>query len=221
MATNTSLALLESPPGFITKTTKRERELWLGKKKGWTDDQLAVRFKMTELAVKAAIGRHELWRAQFDNAEVDLEVNRLIIGKVLPGMGKVLLDGMKATTTENVGRGKNVIMRKVADHATRLKSVEMAINLRATTQPKGVGLQLNQQFNNGTPQDSAQSSRGFDYETRLRQIRESKGISNDAGIPDAEFEDVEQGGIAEELAKIGIEIPDEEDDEEGDEEGDE
>jgi hypothetical protein len=216
MATNTALALLESPPGFITKTTKRERELWLCKKKGWTDDQLAVRFKMTELAVKAAIGRHELWRAQFDNAEVDLEVNRLIIGQALPQAAKVLIDGMKATTTENVGRGKNVIMRKVADHATRLKSVEMMKTLMDTTRPRGGGIQFNQQINAaGGQQDGAVSGRGFDYETRLRQIRESKGISNDAGIPDADFEDVEQGGIAEELAKIGIEIPgeDKEDDE--------
>jgi len=217
---NTSLALLESPPGFITRTTKRERELWLMRKKGWTDDQLAARFHMKETDVKAAIGRHELWRAQFDNAEVDLEVNRMIIGKVLPEMGKVLLDGMKATTMENFGRGKKVIMRKVADHATRLKSVEMAKTIMDTTRPRGGGIQLNQQFNNPSGQQGGGEGggRGFDYETRLRQIRESKGISNDAGIPDAEFEDVEQGGIAEELAEIGIEIPEEEEDDEGDEE---
>jgi hypothetical protein len=212
MATNTSLALLESPPGFITRTTKRERELWLMRKKGWTDDQLAARFHMKETDVKAAIGRHELWRAQFDNAEVDLEVNRMIIGKVLPEMGKVLLDGMKATTMENVGLGKKVIMRKVADHATRLKSVEMAKTIMDTTRPRGGGIQFNQQINaSGGQQDGAASGRGFDYETRLRQIRESKGIANDAGIPDAEYEDVDDDKLADELGEIGIEIPDEDD----------
>ena len=171
-------------PRLHNEDDEAERELWLGKKKGWTDDQLAVGFKMTELAVKAAIGRHELWRAQFDNAEVDFEVNRLIIGQSPPTSGQSPHRRNEGDDNRECRARQKRHHAQGGHHATRLKSVEMMKTLMDTTRPRGGGIQFNQQINAaGGQQDGAVSGRGFDYETRLRQIRESKGFPMTLAYP--------------------------------------
>ena len=81
---------------------------------------------------------------------------------------------------------------------------------------------INLSLKSGVPLVPSQSCQPTGMEAILPDqiIIEPFGRDNEPGVGTVlltEFEDVELGGIAEELAKIGIEIPDEEDDDEGDE----
>lgn len=219
MATDTTaLALLSKPPAKLSKAPqRRDKDFWLMRKRGWTDEQLAVRFNCKPETVKACVDRYELWRANFANDEVDLEVNQMLM-RVLPKAEKVLKDGMAATKVEINTRGKKVISKRVADHHVRFKAVEMAQSFMEATKPKGIGVQVNTQVNNpGGQQGGPQAPQGFDFESRVRQLREKRGLSNNDDFVDGEYEDVVPSTVAEELADIGIDLDDDEDEEDGEE----
>jgi hypothetical protein len=217
MAEDTAaLAILEAPQRpLIRPPSKRDRELYLLKKtRGYTPEELGSRYKMKPMQVSAAIERVELFNASFLNEELDLQLNQAFT-QLIPKAAKVMAEAMTATTEVKSMRGKNVIMKKVADHATRLRAVEMMNSTRAVSMPKGGG--FNQQINvnpGQTPQDRPiGQTRGFDFEGRLRQILAKRGVSEDPNLEDAEYEDEPGDELANELAEIGVELDEEEDDE--------
>jgi len=113
----------------------------------------------------------------------------------------------------------------MADHSTRLAAVSMVKEFIETGRPKGGGIQINTQVNNpgGGPTPTV-ISKGFDFESHLREIREKKGLGNEVAIIDAKFDEDEDGGLAAELSEIGVELDEDEDEEEfedGDEEDEE
>jgi hypothetical protein len=213
----TALALISRPTASLGKPTRKDRDIWLMKKRGWSDDQLATSFHVSVDKIRLAIDRWDLYRASFANEEIDLSINQMATA-LLPKAQKVLEDGMKATKTEERWvRGKRVIVSKVVDHTTRLKSFESFKNLIEAVRPKGVGVQVNTQINNPAKDQAPAVPKGFDFESRLRMIRAEKGLSNDDTVEDADFEDGDESDVlSDELAEIGIEIPEEdEDDEDG------
>jgi hypothetical protein len=208
----TALALISRPTASLGKPTRKDRDIWLMKKRGWADGELATRFGIGVDKVRLAIDRWDLYRASFANEEIDLSINQMATA-LLPKAQKVLEDGMKATKTEErYSKGKRVITRMVADHATRIKTLDSFKNLLEAVRPKGVGVQVNTQINNPAKDQAPAVPKGFDFESRLRMIRAEKGLSNDDAIEDADFEDDDgTNALSDELAEIGIEIPEEED----------
>lgn len=222
--TTTSLALLEHKPDRARKPTKKDKDIYLLSRRGWTLDALSTHYHLKPTTIKASIDRYQLYRDSLGNDEIDLSLNELA-SRVMPKVEKVLTEAMKADHVVNVGRGRQVIMKKVADHATRLKSVEMVKSIMEISRPKGGGININTQVNNGRGEGGGTAApRGFDFEARLRDIRASKGITDGSAVIDAEFEDEEKDELADELAEMGIELEPEEDDEEeqdGEDDGDE
>ena len=213
-STTTALALLEEKPTSVRKPNVRDKNIWILASKGWSDDQLAVRFKISVVAVQEAKVRWMLYAASLNPESQDLAISEMF-GRLLPKTEKVMTEAMKAEHLINVGRGREVIMKKVADHATRLKSVEMVKTIIEVTRPKGGGITVNTQVNNGRGEAGGAntSSKGFDFEARLRDIRERKGLANEADdVVDAEFVDEETDELADELAEMGIELDEDEDD---------
>ena len=218
-AESTALALLSRSPVSLGKPQKKDRDLWLMKKaRGWSDDQLATRFNISIDKVRQAIDRWELYRACHTNEEFDMEVNRMAFG-LLPKAQKVMEQGMTAMKTETVHRGKKVISTRVIDHHTRIKTLDSFKALLEAVRPKGVGVQVNTQINNPSGNTAPTTSRAYDFESRLRIARKEKGLTNDEGTQEGDFEDVNpEESLANEMAEIGIELPDEDDDEEEDDE---
>jgi hypothetical protein len=219
MATDsTALALLSRSPVSLGKPQKKDRDLWLMKKRGWSDDQLATRFNVSIDAVRKAVDRWELHRASFANDEIDIAINQMAVS-LLPKAQRVLEQGMMAQKTQTVHKGKKVISTRVIDHSTRIKTLDSFKSLLEAVRPKGVGVQVNTQINNpaNTP---AAVPKGYDFESRLRLIRQEKGLTNDEGTLDADYEDSDpESALSDELAEIGIELPDDDEDDD-DEEGD-
>ena len=213
-STTTALALLEEKPTSVRKPTKRDKDIYLLSRRGWSDDQLAVRYGLKVTTVKEARDRYLLFKDTLSVDEQDLALSQMT-ERLMPKVEKVLTDAMKAEHSINVGRGREVIMKKVADHATRLKGAEMVKSFVEVTRPKGGGITVNTQVNNGRGEAGGAntSSKGFDFEARLRDIRERKGLANEVDdVVDAEFVDEETDELADELAEMGIELDEDEDD---------
>ncbi len=207
------LALISRSPVSLGKPQKKDRDLWLMKKRGWSDDELATRFGVSIDKVRQAVDRWELHRSGFANEEIDMAINQMAVS-LLPKAQKVLEQGMLAQKTQTVHKGKKVITTRVIDHSTRLKTLDSFKSLLEAVRPKGVGVQVNTQINNPSNQP-APTPRGFDFESRLRLIRQEKGLTNDEGTLDGEVVEVdEQESLANEMSEIGIELPDDEDDDE-------
>lgn len=213
---STALALLSRSPVSLGKPTKKDRDLWLMKKRGWSDDELATRFKVSIDAVRKSIDRWELHRASFANEEIDMAINQMAVA-ILPKAQKVLADGMTAMKTEITTKGQKVIRTRVIDHHVRIKTLDSFKSLLEAVRPKGVGVQVNTQINNPANQP-ATTPKGFDFESRLRMIRQEKGLTNDEGTLDGEFDEVDdRDSLNNEMAEIGIELPPEDDEEDDDE----
>lgn len=186
------------------------------KVRGWSDDQLATHFSVSIDKVRQAIDRWDLHRASFTNEEIDMAINHMAVS-ILPKAQKVFEQGLTAQKSEVFYKGKKAITRKVADHHTRIKTLDSFRSLIEAVRPKGVGVQVNTQINNPANQ-VPETPRGFDFESRLRMIRQEKGLTNDEGTQDADYEDADpESVLSDELAEIGIELPDDEDENDDDE----
>lgn len=212
---STAIALLK-PARLTEKPKKRDKDIYLLSRRGWSDDALATQFKLNPLTVKEARDRYQLYRDSLATDEQDLALAEMV-ARVMPKSEKVLVDAMKADRHILTKSGGT---KKVADHETRLKAVEMVKGIIETSRPKGGGIQINTQVNSNQPGGGVQQGvRSFDFEARLRTIREKKGLKNDeVEIADGEYEDGEEVDVlGDELAEMGIELDEDDDEEEDDE----
>lgn len=213
----TSLALITRPAASLGKPTQKDRNIWLLKKRGRSDDELATLFGVGIDKIRQAYDRWDLHVSKYDNIELDRALVEVGM-EMLPQVKKSIAGALTATKLETVTKGKKVIQRRVADRATQLKAVATYRDLMEVTRPKGVGVQVNTQINNPGGDKPSSTPKGFDFESRLRMIRADKGLSNDDAVQDGEFEDVDPDeSLSNELAEIGIEIDDEEDEDEDEE----
>lgn len=212
MATSTALTLITSKPERVAKPSKKDRDRFILSRKGWTTEQLAVRENVKETVIKDSITKYQLYKDSLGFDEQDLHLAEMN-ARLMPGAEKALAGAMQAKRTIYTGKKA----RQVIDHDTRIKAVDTWKTIMEMSRPKGGGISINTQVNNGNQGGGAPTAtRGFDFEARLRNIREKKGLVNDEVIPDAEFLDV-QSTAAEELADIGIDIDEDEDDEDEEE----
>ena len=142
---------------------------------------------------------------------VHLKVNEKVL-EALDGVGKVFRTGLSAKKHLPIGGGK---FKAVDDVALQLKTVETIKSLHEVTQPKAPLVQNNTQFNSNFSNQNA-SHPGTSFESRLRKIREQRGLSNDEGVRVGYAEDPsEDQSVEDELSDIGIDLEDD-DTEEGD-----
>lgn len=213
MATSTALVMMTSKPERTAKPTKKDRDRYLLSMRGWTAEQLAARENVKETVIKDSIMRYQLYRDSLNIDAQDLSIAEMT-SRLMPGAEKVLAGAMKAERVMIVTKGGKSTTKKVVDHDTRIKAVETVKSFMETVRPKGGGININTQVNNGNQGGGAPAAtRGFDFESRLRNIREAKGLGNDEIIIDADVEESEDGGLAAELAQIGVEIDEEEESE--------
>lgn len=201
----------------IPKPSKKDKERYLLSRRGWSAEMLAARDSVKEHVIKQSIDRYQLYRDSLAVDEQDLAISEMT-ARLMPKVEKVMTDAMKAEHMVNVGRGQQVIMRKMADHATRIKAIETVKAFIETGRPKGGGIQINTQVNNNKDGNTAPgATKGFDFEARLRDIRERKGLTDGSKVIEGEYETEEKDDLADELAEMGIEL-DEQDEEDDDSE---
>jgi hypothetical protein len=159
--------------------------------------------------VQQSIDRCKEYRYRCSNEMVALRVNEVVIEK-LDGVGEVFDRGLTAKKFVPAGGGK---FRNVPDIAMQLKTIETIKSLQEVAQPKAPLVQNNTQFNNNLNAPGYQP--GMSFESRLRSIREKRGLKNEDEevIVDAIDADTDQS-VEDELADIGVDL------EEGEEEGD-
>ena len=175
-------------------------------------DEIATQTGCNLAQVQDSLQRYEMARAEVSNEEVDMAINQTVL-KSMEATQKVFSEALRAKHV-NVTYDKNnkKIKQTLPDHATRLKAVDTIKNLMDAVRPKGGGITVNAntQVNNGNGGIPV-APRSFDFEARLRDIRERKGLKNDGGVIDGDFEEAEdKDELADELSEMGIEIDEDE-----------
>lgn len=183
--------MMTSKPERVAKPSKKDKERYLLSRRGWTTEQLAARENVREPAIKDSIARYQLYRDSLAIDEQDLHIAEMT-SRLMPGAEKVLAGAMTAKRTIYTGKKA----RQVIDHDTRIRGVETLKSFMEAVRPKGGGISINTQVNNGRGENGNGSGRisGFDFESRLRKIRAEEGLSNDdERITDADYEDADSG----------------------------
>jgi hypothetical protein len=148
---------------------------YLHEQRGLAVDEIANLKGVKSFAVQASLDYVQEWKHRNNLQNVEAKLNFEIM-KSLDGVGKVLQEGMKAEKVVHIDRvtGK---MKKVADHAMRVKVVAEVRALIDTAKPRTPAVQLNQQFNNGSPGGGGYGP-GVSFEAILRKKREARGLLN-------------------------------------------
>jgi len=118
-----------------------------------------------------------------------------------------LKGAMKADKVVHVDRETGKI-KTVPDHAMRIKGVMETRRIIETMQPRQPGVMLNQQFNSNVAVNGYRP--GMSFESRLRFLREKRGMKNEDEFTGEiiEASDDEGSTVEEELAEIGIDLKD-------------
>ena len=189
---------------------------------GLTVEEIAVRENVKADKIQDSIDRCREYRNRFTNEMVALKVNEVTL-KALEGIPGVFKRGMEAKKEIFAGNTKDgkAKFKVVPDVAMQLKTVETLGKMHDMAQPRVPLVQNNTQFNN-TVGGNQHLRGGTSFESRLRQIRAARGMTNhEETIIENAAEADEDQTLAEELAEqVGIDI-DEDDDVEDAEETDE
>lgn len=171
-----------------SRPTRNDLARWFLKRRGHDEEAIAAMQGVGIGAVKSSIDLVEQHRALVDDDMVNMRINEAVLN-LMDKNEKVLSDAMSATREIPAGRSGKT--KKVPDFKTRLEAIAAQRSLIETTRPKGAGLVLNQQFNNGAS-GAAGGGASRSFEDRLRLAREKTGLSNEAMVQEAEFEDVDE-----------------------------
>jgi len=203
-----------TPNGKLKEKSSRnpgatDRRRWfLHVAKGLTIEEIADRESVGVARVQDSIDRCKEYRYRFSNENVALRVNEIVIGQ-MESINTVFSEGLKAKKYLPLPKGR---YKTVPDHQSRLDTVKTIKSLQEVAQPKVPLVQNNTQFNNNT--GGMGFAPGMSFESRLRLVRQKKGLSNleDEVIEDAELADTDQT-LDEELEEQGISLEDDEGDE--------
>lgn len=212
--------MIARPKPRKAKTPSRsDRVCWyLLKVERLSYDDIAARQGMSLLAVGQAIQRMNDHKALHSDEAVNLAINELVLKRV-ENVDKVILGAMGAKIVSSERRGSKGKEKWVKttrpDHATQLKAVDTIKGFIETIRPKAGGVNIAVQQNNAASEGGGSAPvKSYDFEARLRTIRERKGLENEPSeFVDAEYEDGVPDELADELAEIGIELDDDEEDE--------
>lgn len=177
---------------------------------GMSPEEIAERTKCSPIAVQESINYVTEYKGYYSNELLQTKIIEVTM-EHMEQVGKVWTGGLNAKKKEKDGR-------VVADTTTRLKTVESIRSMVEVVQPKAPGVQLNQQFNNPAGGPGGQFSPGMSFESRLRAIREKRGLKNEDAVEVLEGQTGEDGeSLEDELDGIGVDL-DEGDEEEGSDE---
>lgn len=213
MGAKSTALTVPAPPreGAKPKPGRMDIRRWvMATVSGMSTAEIATRTGVSPQIAQASIDRVKEYRGFYSN---DLLQSRLIEVAMdqLGNVGKVWNRGMKATKRDNKSQ------RMVADVLVQLKTVDSVRSFVETVQPKGPGIQLNQQFNNGGGGNGHGTGTGMSFEARLREQRAKRGLTNTEGVTDRTTDDASDGQtLEEELEGIGVDLDDAEDEDEGD-----
>ena len=191
---------------------KDRRRWWLHVGKGLSVEEIANLEKVAPTTVQGSIDCMEMYKFSMQNEMLNMKVVETALQQ-MDSVGVVLQESMKAKKVVHVNAETGKI-QEVADTAMRLKAVETVRSFIETIQPKGPGIQLNQQFNNGAA--GAGISSGMSFEAVLRKKREERGMINGQGINESGVEESVEDSVSREFAEFG---GDEEDEDDEDEDG--
>lgn len=197
----------------------RDRRRWfqvVGK--GMPVEEVAKIEGVLPITVQNSIDLMKEWRHRNSNENVALKVNELFISH-LDGVSKVFKTGLGAKKQIQIGRTKAGItkFKDVPDVAMQLKTVETIKSLQELAQPKVPLVQTNQQFNTnvGGGNGNGEYHSGMSFESRIRMLREKRGMKNEEELEELEEADIlGETSVEDELSDIGINL------DEGDEESD-
>lgn len=170
---------------------------------------------MSVIAVGKAIQRMNDHKVLHSEEAVNLAINEMVLKRV-ENVDKVIMSAMGAKVVGSEKRGRvgkeRWTVTSRPDHATQLKAVDTIKSFIETIRPKGGGVNIALQQNNNAGESAGISpAKSFDFEARLRTIRERKGLASESSeFVDAEYEDGSTDELADELAEIGIELDEEE-----------
>ncbi len=169
-------------------------------------EEIAARQRVAPHVVQSSLDYVQEWKLYNSNELVDAKINEVVLSSISE-TGNVFQQGMRATRLGPKGK-------QVADHATRLKTVDTMRSFAELARPKSPIVQNNAQFNNnfGGPGNSPSAG---SFESWLRNKRAEQGLDN--GEDYIEGEGNQEQSAEDELADIGIDIAE---DDEGEEETD-
>jgi hypothetical protein len=176
--------------------------------KGLTIDDIAEQENVSPVTVQDSIDIMREYRFRNSNDNVALAINETVLSHIT-GISRTFKRGLAAIKyiPGGVTRGGKTKYVKVDDTAMQLKTVASIRGLQEIAQPKAPLIQNNTQFNNNPGGPGMGFAPGMSFESRLRKIREQRGLTNDeeTGVESAADADVDQT-LQDELADQGIEI---------------
>lgn len=203
------------PPRLVLNDKDRRR-WWLHIGKGMSVEEIASMEKVAPTTIQGSIDCMEQYKFSMQNEMLHLKVVETAL-KQMDSVHVVLQESMKAKKVVHVNAETGKVT-EVADTAMRLKAVETVRGFIETVQPKGPGIQLNQQFNNAGA--GAGVSSGMSFEAVLRKKREERGMVNGQGINDTEAVESAEDSVSREFADFGGDEEDEDGDESDEDEDD-
>ena len=179
-------------------------------RKGHSPEEIAERTGCTLRGVESSLRAVEEYRELVSNDAIDMKIGEVVMESI-SHVPAVFKRGMTATRMiRNPATGK---AKLEPDIAMQLKTVETMKSFQELARPKVPGVMLNQQFNNGGPAGQAASA-GTSFESRLRAIREKRGLINEQNVIEITDEEANaEMTLEDELAEQGIDIEESEEDE--------
>lgn len=217
MAKKKISALALIPPQMPVAKVKRKNGpnradliRWYLRRKGHSDEEIGARTGCGVKAVNNSISVVEEYRELTSNDMVDMKIGEVVM-KAMDDVPAVFRRGLTAKrVVRHPGTGR---AKTEHDVGMQLKTVETIKSFQELARPRTPGVMLNQQFNNGASPDHPQGS-GMSFESRLRAIREKRGMLNEENVIEVTAEEADsEMSLEEELAEQDIDIEEAETDE--------
>lgn len=165
------------PPKFdpLAKPTPQDERRWTLAMTGRGAEEIAIAEGVAPETVERSLILMRAYRYRNSNDVVQLRLNETVLAQ-MPAVGRTLTAGLKAKKIIPLGMGKS---KTVPDHAIQLKTVETIKGLHELAQPKVPLVQNNTQLNfPGQGQSGGQVAAGLSFESRVRMLRERRGLTN-------------------------------------------
>jgi hypothetical protein len=191
-------------PPLPAKPSTTDRQRWYLWRSEKSIEEIAARERVKPETVRKSIDAVEVYRLSGSYEEVDAAWNHMAL-ELVDEQKSVLLGAMVAETWITLPDGTR---ESIADHATRLKAIEVVKDLAVVSRPKAPMNQVNVQTNVANGLNG--SSGGMNFEQRLREIkarRMAELVTAPATTPMLEAETTSQAeSIAAELEDAGIDL---------------
>lgn len=158
----------------LAKPSPQDERRWTLAMTGSGAEEIAMAEGVAPETVERSLTLMRAYRYRNSNDVVQLRLNETVLAQ-MPAVGRTLTAGLKAKKIIPLGMGKS---KTVPDHAIQLKTVETIKGLHELAQPKVPLVQQNTQMNFGGQPSPGQVAAGLSFESRVRMLRERRGLTN-------------------------------------------